>query len=408
MKKQFCALSFLFFFSFLADPVAAAKVARTASIKVMTQNQYLGAPIEQFFGITDPVAFNAGLISALQTVAANKPAERMKALAKEITKERPEIVGLNEVEEFRCSDSVHTQGVGCSDPSIVDAFTNQSSVDVFTDHLQLTLADLNGTYVEAAQVVNLSVIIPFQINGVTAQLTVVDRDVILAREDVQTTPVDFGCLNASADGCNYTAALPVTTPFVTIIVPRGFVGVDTAIDGRNYRLVTTHPEIQHPDPTNPASQFFQAAQAFELLQILLNTTPLDRSLIVLGDMNSDPAEADIPGPLPLPVPFNAGIVTPYHQFVEAGFTDIWEFRPGNAPGATCCQAEDLSNRRSALDQRIDMIFSLDVPEKVKQVRVVGDKASDKTRPPGPRLWPSDHATLTGELQFRQLTATAQK
>src|ERR1051326_8044137 len=41
MKKQFCALSFLFFFSFLADPVAAAKVARTASIKVITQNQYL-------------------------------------------------------------------------------------------------------------------------------------------------------------------------------------------------------------------------------------------------------------------------------------------------------------------------------------------------------------------------------
>lgn len=397
MKNHLCALPFLVFFSFFTHPVAAAKLAHTASINVMTQNQYLGAPIEQFFGITDPAVFNAGLVSALHTVAANKPVERMQALANVITKERPALVGLNEVEEFGCSDNVHTQGVGCNDPFIVGAFT---------DHLQLTLDDLNGTYVEAAKVVNLNIVIPFQINGVTAQLTVVDRDVILAREDVETTVVDFDCLK-SADGCNYTVALTVDTPIGQIAVPRGFVAVDTAIAGRNYRLVTTHPEIQHPDPTNPASQFFQAAQAAELL-LLLQTTSLDPSLIVLGDMNSDPAEPDIPGPLPLPAPFNSGIVTPYHQFVGAGFTDIWEFRPGNAPGDTCCQAEDLSNRRSTLDQRIDMIFSLDVPEKVKQVRVVGDKASDKTRPPGPRLWPSDHASLTAELQFEQLTVTAQK
>jgi len=51
-----------------------------------------------------------------------------------------------------------------------------------------------------------------------------------------------------------------------------------------------------------------------------------------------------------------------------------------------------------------MIFSLQVPAMVKEVRVVGDKASDKTPPPGLRLWPSDHAGLTGELQFELLTA----
>jgi hypothetical protein len=97
-------------------------------------------------------------------------------------------------------------------------------------------------------------------------------------------------------------------------------------------------------------------------------------------------------------------VTPYHQFVESGFRDIWELRPGNLPGDTCCQPEDLTNRLSTLDQRIDMIFSLELPAKVKEVRVVGDKASDKTPPPDVRLWPSDHAGLTGELQFQLLTA----
>ena len=44
--------------------------------------------------------------------------------------------------------------------------------------------------------------------------------------------------------------------------------------------------------------------------------------------------------------------------------------------------EDLSNRKSALYERIDMIFSLEVPAKVKQVRVVADKVSDKHGRPG--------------------------
>jgi endonuclease/exonuclease/phosphatase family metal-dependent hydrolase len=249
-------------------------------------------------------------------------------------------------------------------------------------------------------------VIPFLINGVPAQLSLLDRDVILARADVGATPVNFQsvCSKPSADGCNYTAALQVSTPFGTIEIERGFVAVDTTIDGKSYRLVTTHPEVQHPDPANPASQFFQVAQAGELLQVLLTTTPLERSLIVMGDMNSDPAEPNVPGPLPLPAPFNSGLITPYHQFVEAGFTDVWELRPGNPPGDTCCQAEDLTNRVSILDQRIDMVFSLEVPAKVKEVRVIGNNASDKTPPPGQRLWPSDHAGLTAELQFQLLSA----
>jgi len=394
MKNYFCALSFLVSFSFLIQSASAG------NIKVMTQNQYIGAAIEKFLAASDPASFNAALVAALQTVAATKTAERVQALANEIIKEQPALVGLQEVVQLQCVDSVHTPGVGCSDPSIAAAFS---------DHLQLTLDDLHGTYVEAAKVINFDVPgIPFSINDVPAALSIVDRDVILARNGVNATPVNFqsfgACPTPSADGCNYSVALSVTTPLGTIDIKRGFVAVDTTTDGKNYRVVTTHPEIQHPDPTNPASQIFQAAQVTELLQILLNTTPLDRSLVVVGDMNSDPRETDIPGPLPLPPPFNSGIVTPYHQFVDAGFTDIWKFRPGNQPGYTCCQVEDLSNHQSALDQRIDMIFSLDVPANVKNLRVVGGNVSDKTSPPGLGLWPSDHASPSAELEFQLLTA----
>jgi endonuclease/exonuclease/phosphatase family metal-dependent hydrolase len=405
MKKHFVGFSFLVSFLLFISPAGAA------TIKVMTQNQYLGADLLPIFAASDAAEFNAAVVKALQTVAANIPAERMKALAAEIAKEQPALVGLQEVFEFQCFDLVQPPipAHGCDDPSIAAAFS---------DYLQATLDALNGTYEKKATVVNLNIPIipnvsgiPFEINGFSALLGVVDRDVILARNGVDAAPVDYKafqnlgiCLKPSVDGCSYSVVLSAPTPLGTISVEHGFVAVDAKVNGKDYRLVNTHLEQQRPDPTNPLSQVYQAAQAAELLQVLLHTTPLNRSLVVVGDMNSSPEHPAIPGPLPLPPPFNLGIPTPYQQFVAAGFTDTWTLRPGGLPGYTCCQLEDLSNRRSVLYERIDMIFSLDVPSDVKKARVVGATVSDKTPPPGLGLWPSDHGSVTADLQFRLLTA----
>ena len=76
--------------------------------------------------------------------------------------------------------------------------------------------------------------------------------------------------------------------------------------------------------------------------------------------------------------------------------------PGNRPGLTCCQDADLSNRRSLLYERIDMIFWWDEPARVT-ARLVGDTVSDKTFPPGLGLWPSDHAGVWASLQFIRWT-----
>ena len=117
-------------------------------------------------------------------------------------------MGLQEVLQFQCVDLVQPPpaGLGCSDPSIAAAFS---------DHLLLTLDALDGTYVEAATVVNLNIpVLPFNVNGIDALLGVVDRDVILARSDIDATPVDYTafqglgiCLKPSADGCNYSLVL---------------------------------------------------------------------------------------------------------------------------------------------------------------------------------------------------------
>jgi len=86
-------------------------------------------------------------------------------------------------------------------------------------------------------------------------------------------------------------------------------------------------------------------------------------------------------------------------FEAAGFYDVWDLRPGALPGMSCCQLEDLSNKVSVLDQRIDHIYTREMPRKVKEVRLLGEVAADKTRPPGRGLWPSDHASVAGRLQY---------
>jgi len=69
------------------------------------------------------------------------------------------------------------------------------------------------------------------------------------------------------------------------------------------------------------------------------------------------------------------------------------------PGYTCCQDEDLQNRKPSLEERIDLIFAVDDPEKAKKIRVIGDKAGTKTKSQDLRLWFSDHAAVAAKLRF---------
>jgi hypothetical protein len=353
---------------FVAQSISASE------IDVMTQNQYLGADLAPVLAAAaadpfDPVAFNSAVVTALKQVAANKTVERIDAQAELIKKRQPHFVGLQEVDVFSCADPLQTGA--CSDPSIAAAFNN---------FLDSSLAALNGAYEAAAIVENFKVEdIPFVLPGNTqpALLTVIDRDVILARSDIKTNTVNFGCTGfVSGDGCNYRVALSAG-PFTVL---RGYVGVDAAVGDYDFRVINTHLEVKD----SPIPPFFQDAQALELLTVLA-ATPSNRTLIVLGDINSSPDDP---------------VSSPYGQFTTLGYTDAWTLRPGNATGASCCQLADLSNKKSTLNQRIDMVFTGELPAKVKQARVLGDKVSSKTSPRGLGLWPSDHGAVAMELQFQ--------
>jgi endonuclease/exonuclease/phosphatase family metal-dependent hydrolase len=366
--------------------LAVCAAASAADITVMTRNQYLGGDIGPLIATAGTDDFNDAVIATLAQVAANRAPERLDALALEILERQPDLVGLQEVWDFVCVPVPGLPlppGVGCDDPLIRGAFN---------DHLGLTLAALDGRYAAVAQVTNLDLQvfdvypgIPFFVNGVPAFLQVKDRDVILAASEVAASaaPVDFFCepQYVSDDGCNFQ--------FVVDLPPigrveRGFVGVDVTVDGQPYRFVNTHLEFR--DAVIPA--IVQAVQMRELLARIAATTPPDRRVILVGDFNSDPGEA--PDPLP----------TPYMQARAAGLFDAWLLRPGDVAGLTCCQSADLGNTPSLLSQRVDHLFLGAMPWRVKQVRTLGATVSDRLAPPGRGLWPSDHAAVAADLEYR--------
>ncbi len=84
------------------------------------------------------------MIDGLKMRAASLPKERTVALAKLISSRMPALAALEEAYEFTCYP-MFVPNVGCNDPEIAGAFTDQ---------LDDTLAALGGKYYRAAEVVN--------------------------------------------------------------------------------------------------------------------------------------------------------------------------------------------------------------------------------------------------------------
>ena len=75
-----------------------------SEIKVMTQNQYLGADLAPLLTATDSLAFNDELVSVLKKIAASRFHDRAQRQAAQIAKERPHVVALQEAWRFDCQD----------------------------------------------------------------------------------------------------------------------------------------------------------------------------------------------------------------------------------------------------------------------------------------------------------------
>lgn len=347
-------------------------------VKVMTQNLYIGADINRVLEIDSLADLPEVVAETFAIILATNFPERAEALADQVARFRPHIIGLQEAVEFL------RQSPG--DFSLGNPMSATEPVFDYLTILQNALLTRGLNYEVAAIVNNADLEVPIVV-GVDSggmplldDIRAIDRDVILVRRGVETSrPV----------AQNYAVNLQVGLAGIAAVeLTRGFAAVDAKIGGTTYRVVTTHLEERLAELE---LEQIQALQAAELIgELATETLPV----ILLGDLNSSPT--DLPTQVAVP---------PYQLFTVSGYADIWQSGPfgRHKPGLTCCQEEDLMNETSTFDRRIDHIFVRSGVEFLPTQAVgpnisfvVGDRQKAKT-PSG--LWPSDHAGVFARMRL---------
>jgi endonuclease/exonuclease/phosphatase family metal-dependent hydrolase len=339
------------------DGLDMAAGARFVPITAMSRNLYLGSELGTIFSVTEPNEIPFVVATRWSNVVANDFPTRARALAEEIAREKPQLVGLQEVSRY------HLMAPG-------------QPVHVL-DYLAVLLGAMHARGLDYRVVVSVDnldlpmpIVTPTGLGDIRFDL----RDVILARADVTTGNPQTG---------RYPVNLTVPTAAGDITIPRGWTGVDATWHGTTVRFVNTHLEAFHP--------LINGLQADELVRILAAET---RSVVLVGDINSGPGD---PGNRPA-----------YGIFQGAGFRDAWaEARPGQ-DGFTCCFGNLLSDPTPVPDHRIDVVLyrqPVDGTTGVDHVSatMVGGRLGDRiwSDRAGALLWPSDHIGVVATLQYRQ-------
>jgi endonuclease/exonuclease/phosphatase family metal-dependent hydrolase len=325
-----------------------AKAENGRTIRVATQNMYIGTMYTELLTAQTPQQFVAAVTTIYQQILATKPAERVAAIAREISQLEPDLVGLQQASIVRTGPALPATSVQFD----------------FVALLLAELAHLDKHYSAVAILPGLDAEAPTAL-GFYARITT--RDVIIARTDLD--PDDLRISNLQIRP--YLAAFTRQTPIGTFVDPSGFASVDARLRGQEFRFVTTHLDVR------PAIAF---PQALELVESIGATS---RPIVLVCDCNATP---DIPSDPTFPA---------VKLIKDAGFVDAFRTARPNDPGFTFSQAENLLNPASSLSRRIDLA-QFRGPFGISNVRVFGAAQSDRT-PSG--LWPSDHAGVAATLSL---------
>ena len=318
----------------------------------MSRNVYLGADLIPLAAAADQPAFEQAAAQRFQTVQSNDFPTRAKALAAEIRKAKPDIIGVQEATIWRRGAD------GVKDGSTTPA------TQVFYDsskELQKALKAIGSPYKE---VVGRDW---FDFEAPTAlgyDIRVTQRDVILVRKGSKMK------VRKTFRG-GFTDHFDPPTPVGVARQLRGWVGVDGTLAKKKFRFASTHLEAYSPAIANQQMQ-----------QLLKTGGPLGsrkRRSILVGDFNSAPAgNANDRG--------TQRDANAYYSAIDAGFRNPLPKR------RTCCFAEDLHTTAKPLETWIDHVL---VRPRIKALRsgIVGTKQVGG-------LYPSDHAGITATLRLK--------
>jgi endonuclease/exonuclease/phosphatase family metal-dependent hydrolase len=386
--KKFRLILIWFVTACLVFPLSSAIAKKGGNhktqVKVMTRNLYLGADI---FRVVEAAQNDPGTIpyvvaDVFQTVQDTNFYDRAEAIADEVLKTKPHVIGIQEASTYY----IQTPGDFLAgnpvqaDTVVIDFYT------VLNEALEA-----RGLYYVAHEVINADIELPMvdlQSQTGLSDVRLVDQDMILVKKPLESREVAAG---------NYDTQLELDIGGTPAAFSRGYLVVDVEIKGNEYRFVNTHLEVR----SEPGSPFrlAQSAQMFELLTTIgglsVDGPP---QVIMVGDFNSSPE--DIPGEAIDPSDGKLKPYVPPYMLATGyfGYLDSWLLQKRYDDGYTSGFDEFVSDPTAELTTRIDHVFLGPNGYKIEKVKsdVVGDEVKDMT-PNG--LWPSDHAGVVAKIRF---------
>jgi endonuclease/exonuclease/phosphatase family metal-dependent hydrolase len=318
-----------------------------------------------------------------QTVQDTNFYDRAEAIADEVLKTKPHVIGIQEASTYY----IQTPGdFLAGNPDQADSCLSSSFYTVLNEALEA-----RGLYYVAHEVINADIELPMvdlQSQTGLSDVRLVDQDMILVKKPLESREVAAG---------NYDTQLELDIGGTPAAFSRGYLVVDVEIKGNEYRFVNTHLEVR----SEPGSPFrlAQSAQMFELLTTIgglsVDGPP---QVIMVGDFNSSPE--DIPGEAIDPSDGKLKPYVPPYMLATGyfGYLDSWLLQKRYDDGYTSGFDEFVSDPTAELTTRIDHVFLGPNGYKIEKVKsdVVGDEVKDMT-PNG--LWPSDHAGVVAKIRF---------
>jgi endonuclease/exonuclease/phosphatase family metal-dependent hydrolase len=332
-------------------------------LTVMTRNLYLGSSLGPALEAKTQGEFVEAVARIYATVQYTNFPQRAEAIADEIQKEEPDLIGLQEVTKWTTA--------GVNPPSGYDFLTILEG-ELAARGLDYSVGSIaHNANIGPAPLVSETC--PVVSGQFTCSVQLEDRDVILVNDD---TP---GLSWSNPQSGHYTAQQVIASPVGPLSFDRGWASIDARLKGLPFRFVDTHLETEE-------SPLVQEAQAAEFLA----GPGKGGTIVATGDFNSA----------------SDGSTTASYALLTAPgkFRDAWD-EAQLGPGSSCCQESNvipqlapgqLNNAVSTLKTRIDLILSRGAARSSgDEAELVGDTPFQATPP----FWPSDHAGVVSVLHL---------
>ena len=364
-----------------AGEAAKGKKKQGVVVKAMTYNLSLGSGLSARFATSlDEFCDKAG--ENLREIDSTKPRVRMPAIAKEILKQKPDLVGLQE------ADAALTQTPPDNGPLLggTDATT------VRYDYLQLILDRLNRgkkRYALVAVQDEFEFEIKGNVDGVGSGCDGSETDVRLITRNAILKRVGAGVKTSGLRQESYRHQLSFDLlGGVQYPVPRGWESVAASVRGsKKFRFVNTHLEAFDNDPeqntmldtgTDPPTETTvgnAAVRAIQADELVSGPAKAKIPVVLLGDLNSN-----VPGVKP-------GDDQAFRRILEAGFK-----RRSTQHPPSCC-TPDTGGTIADFDHVVDHIMA----KPGRKVHLVSSSVVGRTKVNG--LFPSDHAGVFSALRL---------